>query len=723
MKASSGNGPDATNARPAKKVINNAHNFIAKTMEWTELPDKSGSVMTKHQGTWPELLERIRNAVPFPSKEKCPWIKMATFGDIRSVNGSLRTNKNLNDVFGIEGDYDAELVTMVEAISLLEEHGIRAAAYPSPSSTAEKPRWRVLCPLAERCQPGARKALVARLNGALGGILAGESFTVSQGFFFGDVGTNNYRVLTTFNDPDEGTCIDELDDLDFIAWGKNAKPGAPAGNEAPSTPPDERHAALVKAILTGEVYHASLRDLAASMTATGMQAGAVVNHLRGLMDASIGPHDDRWKARKAQIPDLVSSAGVKFAPLSDEDFDDMVSDATDKLASDAAKEESADAPKDDDKATIGDAKKQRYNLLTVAGLQALPPLRWRIRDVLPESGLGMIVGASTAGKTFIGLDMAAHISLGLDWFGHKTAASPVVYIGLEGERGIQRRITAWESHNTHVLPDSFRFVLEPFNMLNLSNVADLAAAVLEAGGRDGVIFIDTFNRATPGGDENSSVGMGNAIAAAKKLQSATNSIVVLVHHKGKNDAAGARGHSSLYAALDCAIAVNRKDRLRSWSTEPAQGGKSKDGEAITKSFELKTIQLGVDDEGLPVSSAVVVASDKAVHQHTPLTPTQQAAMQAYFDVAGQHGVLDADDNFAGLHIEVWRPAVYATSTGDNLETKRKSFKRVRDDLVKLGRLKVINDVYQLGVESFFRATGFADSLLEKRMKPMKQTAF
>lgn len=89
----------------------------------------------------------------------------------------------------------------------------------------------------------------------------------------------------------------------------NSKTGA-----LENIPPDERYAALVKAILSGDVYHDSLRDLAAALVATGMVAGAAVNHLRGLMDASHAPHDERWKARRAQIPLLVSSAVQKFDP-------------------------------------------------------------------------------------------------------------------------------------------------------------------------------------------------------------------------------------------------------------------------------------------------------------------------------------------------------------------------------------------------------------------------
>lgn len=88
----------------------------------------------------------------------------------------------------------------------------------------------------------------------------------------------------------------------------------PQTGEIGGIAPDEVHAELVRRILSGDVFHDSLRDLAASLVATGMRPGAVVNHLRGLMDASAAPRDDRWRARCAQIRELVVTAEGKYAP-------------------------------------------------------------------------------------------------------------------------------------------------------------------------------------------------------------------------------------------------------------------------------------------------------------------------------------------------------------------------------------------------------------------------
>jgi hypothetical protein len=67
--------------------------------------------------------------------------------------------------------------------------------------------------------------------------------------------------------------------------------------------------ALIRNIIDGKSLHDSLRDLAAKKVRSGASPGAVVNELRGLMEASTVPHDDRWKARFAEIPRLVESAG------------------------------------------------------------------------------------------------------------------------------------------------------------------------------------------------------------------------------------------------------------------------------------------------------------------------------------------------------------------------------------------------------------------------------
>lgn len=146
------------------------------------------------------------------SKAKLPWLKLATFGNVSTAKGSLRHDANLQTVTGLEGDYDAETVTVAQAAEMLGRAGVACVVYTTPSHTAEAPRWRVLVPLSRPHDPAERDALAERLNGAVGGILAKESFTRSQAFYYGAVGDGAGHMVRLV----EGKPIDLLPGLPSI---------------------------------------------------------------------------------------------------------------------------------------------------------------------------------------------------------------------------------------------------------------------------------------------------------------------------------------------------------------------------------------------------------------------------------------------------------------------------------------------------------------------------
>lgn len=245
----------------------------------------------------------------------------------------------------------------------------------------------------------------------------------------------------------------------------------------------------------------------------------------------------------------------------------------------------------------------RYKLLGSADLAALPPLAWRVRGVLPAVGLAGLYGPSASGKSFLALDMAAAIAGGQRWFDCRVEAAPVVYAALEGEAGFKLRTQAWEAHKGRPLPAGLHMVLQPFKLTEPQDVRDLAA-VVPAGA---VVFLDTLNRAAPTADENSSRDMGEILEAAKRLQSLTGGLVVLVHHTGKDATKGLRGHSSLFAAMDAAVEVSRDGDRREWRC-----AKSKDGaDGDAHPFTLQVETLGIDAYDDPVTSCVVVVDHAA----------------------------------------------------------------------------------------------------------------
>jgi hypothetical protein len=283
---------------------------------------------------------------------------------------------------------------------------------------------------------------------------------------------------------------------------------------------------------------------------------------------------------------------------------------------------------------------QPFKLLSGADLCNAPPMRWLVHGVLPVEGLAALYGASGSGKSFLMLDIGCAVAGGeCDWFERRVTQAPVTYVCLEGEAGMGKRLQAWRQHHKKLIPDALRFITQPFDLLG-ADVIDLSKSVIAGGGAGGLVILDTLNRAAPGADENSSVDMGNIIAAAKKLQNLVGGLVLLVHHTGKDATKGLRGHSSLYAALDGAIEVIKTDNRREWSV-----AKSKDditGDAHP--FKLEIVTTGLDDDGDEITSCVAVPDESINNamRHTlpPKSGNQKIiweALGAVLRSSSQHG--------------------------------------------------------------------------------------
>ncbi len=251
----------------------------------------------------------------------------------------------------------------------------------------------------------------------------------------------------------------------------------------------------------------------------------------------------------------------------------------------------------------------RFKLLGLDELCQLPPNEWLIKGVLPNKGLASIYGPSGSGKTFLAIDLLMAIATKKDWFSFKVKNAPVVYVGLEGKAGITRRLEAWVAKNQLPAPINFKVVLDNFDLINLFEVEELAREINQSNMSQGVIVIDTLNQASPSADENSSKDMGLIINHLKVLQELTESLVLIIHHTGKNTSAGLRGHSSLKAALDTNIEVTGGEN-RSWVIEKNKDGS--DGQSFA--FKLEAVQLGLDADGEAITSCVIERNTNVIFQ-------------------------------------------------------------------------------------------------------------
>lgn len=314
-----------------------------------------------------------------------------------------------------------------------------------------------------------------------------------------------------------------------------------------------------------------------------------------------------------------------------------------------------------------------------------------IDGLLPRTGLAVAYGESGSGKTFGAVDWACHIAAGRPWRGLEVQAGPVVYIAAESPKSVERRLWAWKKHHqVEHLP--VLVVQSAVDLLNGDAVAivELVKAVKSEHGRVAMVVVDTLARAMTG-NENAPDDMGKFVSACGAIREAGDTLVLVVHHSGKNTAAGARGHSSLRAATDVEIEVTNGDAggcIAVTKSRDDAGGRS-------FGFKLDVIELGMNPKGRMVTTCVAIEAEAPVK--TPkgptLTPKQRTVLDCYDRALVDHG--QASPGVAGMprNSQVvpfarWCEVALRFLPGDAPDwRKREDFKRSVEALQGKGAVK------------------------------------
>jgi hypothetical protein len=232
-----------------------------------------------------------------------------------------------------------------------------------------------------------------------------------------------------------------------------------------------------------------------------------------------------------------------------------------------------------------------------------------VQGLLIDGAMSVIYGESGSGKTFFTLDLAIHVAAGLPWRGRAVDQRGVLYLALEGQRGISNRVEAFKIANTaNTAPVALAIVPVAIDLLDpagdtgrVIEAAKAAAATLSV--PVGLIVVDTLSRAMSGGNENASEDMGALIKNIDRIRQELPSHVSIVHHSGKDGAKGARGHSSLRAATDTEIEVSRNPIAKTSVARVTKQRELELGDEFV--FCLQRVELGIDRRGNAVTSCVV----------------------------------------------------------------------------------------------------------------------
>lgn len=248
-----------------------------------------------------------------------------------------------------------------------------------------------------------------------------------------------------------------------------------------------------------------------------------------------------------------------------------------------------------------------------------------IKGLLFRNNLSVIYGPSNVGKTFLALDMAFHIATGSNWAGLRTRHHSVLYLAMEGEHGIRKRVRALKLKYPDANP-AMRFVGGTLPMFKDKQAADFiigqAKALQDECRLDvGLVVIDTLARAMAGGDENNATDMGVMVAAADYVKEATGANVTFIHHTGKDARKGMRGSYALLAGIDTQLEVGDGVIRDLKQRDTAKG--------FDKSFKLEVQHLGLDEDGDPVTSCTVSIKDAVRVVRGVPSPKEQSILDCF----------------------------------------------------------------------------------------------
>lgn len=358
--------------------------------------------------------------------------------------------------------------------------------------------------------------------------------------------------------------------------------------------------ALKAKVLSGADFHDSLAALAARRSAQGWDQAKVQKEVIDTLSASVASNKnharhDRWKSlmedRGGELSRIVSSGHQKYNPhvTTDKARENVQQEQILGMAKASASffgERDPFAPKYDE-APAG-VEDQIKKLLPQEGElidewpfanegyfanqeREILNQRYVMYPLMAERETVLMAAEPKAGKTAISLRMAIAISQGesLGTALQVAEKRPVLYFTLEGARAVEMRIAAergrrrdsgleWPS-------DDCLFIVDrPQNLLDNAYQLAFAAKIIAHdrkckqvhGASLGAVFIDTFTKAMPGGDQNSVEDTSQLFKITDLLRA--NGIVatiVWIHHLSKQGEV--RGSTNIEAEVDVVSSVEK----------------------------------------------------------------------------------------------------------------------------------------------------------------------
>lgn len=268
-------------------------------------------------------------------------------------------------------------------------------------------------------------------------------------------------------------------------------------------------------------------------------------------------------------------------------------------------------------AAIDSAAEKREDVILQTADATATPQVWTDNYIIKGwlwSGIdAQIFGHTNTGKTFLSLHLGVHVAAGAPWFSQRVKQGGVLYLPYEGVMALPRRLAALRTRYPDLPWGSMPFAWLGMNApLVADRVQDqdalpgrkrLQAAVLKFAEKYGappaLAIVDTYSRAI-GGSASDEALAGKFASMARALAETYGTTMLRVHHPGHADSQRARGSYAIGAGLDVDIRV---------SEGLIEAPKQRDAEKNRLGFRLEVVQLGVDQDGDPITSCAVAPAE------------------------------------------------------------------------------------------------------------------
>lgn len=331
--------------------------------------------------------------------------------------------------------------------------------------------------------------------------------------------------------------------------------------------------------------------------------------------------------------------------------------------------------------------------------------KFLINDIINTDAHGILYANSGAYKTFMTLAMAHSICTGLPFMGKYEVftTGKVLYICGEGKGSISRRIKAAQIAVSD-FNDNLMILESRINIDNIAHMVQLQALIEKE--RPVFVIFDTFSSLTAGTDENSNTEVAHTLKMINDACSNGTTSSMIIHHTGKNAAAGSRGASAFKNNTDFEFSMIRAIDAKETTLTCKKMKDGDDFEEIVASAHV--VELGIIKQDGRMATSLILKP--CTHDFTS-EPKEQGLTKRQYDILTElHNAMDCYGEPPNLplvtffeqndmsvpievvHVDPWRELAYK-KIGQNQNANKTAFRDARLKLESLGKVGTHDGFY------------------------------